>query len=207
MGKTVIFGGTFNPVHSGHKKMALCIAKRAEVEQILIVPTKLPVHKSVGNVLASSEHRMEMCRLAFSDIPKVQYSDIELQSEEKNYSITTVRRLKENFPEKEFVFLIGGDSLVQFHTWYEYRKLLQEIPLYVFGRGSCPPSDFEAAAQKLRAEGGNITIIEEEIPNISSSEIREKIKNSQSLGELVPAKVESYIYRQGLYLEENGFDS
>lgn len=206
MGKTVIFGGTFNPVHTGHVQMAQAAAALPETDAVLVLPTRLPVHKAVGSALASAEHRMQMCRLAFADVPGVRFSDRELKSREKNYSITTVRGLKAAHPQEAFAFLIGGDSLVHFHEWYEYRALLREIPLYAFGRGSCAPADFAAALRELRAAGGDITVIETEIRNISSSEIREKIKTGQSVAGLVPAAVEAYIRRHGLYLEEHGFD-
>lgn len=207
MGKTIIFGGTFNPVHTGHVQMAQAAAALPETDAVLVLPTRLPVHKFVGAALASAEHRMQMCRLAFSGIAGVQFSDMELVSREKNYSITTVRALKAAQPEKEFALLIGGDSLIHFREWYEYRALLREIPLYVFWRGSCAPADFEQARQALRAEGGNITVIETEICNVSSSEIRERIQTGRPIAGLVPAPVEAYIRRHGLYREANGFDS
>lgn len=206
MGKTVIFGGTFNPVHCGHVQMAAAVAARPEVEELLILPARLPVHKFVGRALAQPEDRMQMCRLAFADIPKIRFSDFELRSREKNYSITTVRALQAAEKEKQFAFLIGGDSLIQFHTWHEYRALLRAVPLYVFGRGSCAPAEFAAAFKRLRGQGGEITLLAEEIPGISSSEIRERCKNGLPLEGYVPAAVAAYIRQRGLYLEENGFD-
>lgn len=207
MGKTIIFGGTFNPVHTGHVQMAQAAAALPETEELLVMPTRLPVHKFVGAALAPAKDRMQMCRLAFSDIPGVRFSDMELVSGGKNYSITTVRALKSAQPEKNFVFLLGGDSLIHFHEWYEYRALLREIPLYVFGRGSCAPAAFEKARRALCAEGGDITVIETEICNVSSSEIRERIQIGRPITGLVPAPVEAYIRRHELYREANGFDS
>ncbi|MBQ7288102.1 MAG: nicotinate (nicotinamide) nucleotide adenylyltransferase [Clostridia bacterium] len=206
MGKTLIFGGTFNPPHIGHVQMAQAAAALSAVEEVWILPTKLPVHKFVGNALASGEHRMQMCRLAFGGIEKIRFSDMELQTQEKNYSLTTVRALKAAYPKKEFAFLIGGDSLIHFHEWYHYWELLQEIPLYVFGRGDCSPAAFDAALQARRAEQGNIRVIDEEIDSVSSAEIREKLRTAQSVTGLVPEAVEDYIRQHGLYLEGNGFD-
>lgn len=206
MAKTVIFGGTFNPVHLGHVKMAETVSARDEVEEILIIPLKQPVHKSVGNALASEEHRVKMCQLAFLDIPKVVISDIEIKSKEKNYSITTIRKLKEEFPNKEFAFLLGGDSLIEFNKWYQYLEILKEVELYVFGRGSCSKGEFDAALENLRKDGGRITVIDKEIPNISSSEIRQNLKTNKSLKNIVSLKVAEYIIRHGLYLEEKAFN-
>ncbi len=206
MAKTLIFGGTFNPVHLGHIKMAETVSAREEVEEILIIPLKQPVHKSVGNALASEEHRIKMCRLAFLDIPKVLISDIEIKSKEKNYSITTIRKLKAEFPKKEFAFLLGGDSLIEFNKWYQYLEILKEVELYVFGRGNCSKEEFDAALESLRKQGGRITVIDKEIPNISSSEIRQNLKSGKPLESLVSLKVEDYIIRNGLYLEENAFN-
>ena len=206
MAKTLIFGGTFNPVHLGHVKMAETVSAREEVEKILIVPAKQPVHKSVGNALASEKHRVKMCQLAFSGIPKVVISDIEIKSKEKNYSITTIRKLKAEFPKKEFAFLLGGDSLIEFNKWYQYLEILKEVELYVFGRGSCSKEEFDAALENLRKDGARITVIDKEIPNISSSEIRQNLNTNKPLENLVSVKVEDYIIRNGLYLEENAFN-
>lgn len=207
MGKTVIFGGTFNPVHIGHVQIAQAAAALPQTQELLILPTRLPVHKFVGKALASPAHRMRMCQLAFGALPHVCFSDMELKSKQKNYSLVTVRKLKAAYPKKSFAFLIGGDSLLQFHTWYGYRELLREVPLYVFSRGNCSPAAFAEALQALRAEGGEITVIEKQILNVSSSEIREKIMHKQSVSGLVPQSVEAYIRQHALYLEENGFDN
>ena len=207
MGKTVIFGGTFNPVHTGHVEMATAAVAYPEVEELLVIPTRLPVHKHLGTDLVSGEHRMEMCRLAFGELPNVRFSDMELKSKEKNYSLTTVLGLKREFPKKDFAFLIGGDSLIHFNTWYEYRSLLKEIELYVFGRGSCSDEDFDNALKVLRGEGGHITVLGTKISNISSSEIRERIRAGKPLDELVASRVQGYIKEQGLYLEVNAFDN
>lgn len=206
MSKTVIFGGTFNPVHLGHVKMAETVSAIEEVEEILIIPSRQPVHKSVGNTLASEEHRVKMCQLAFGGIPKTVISDIEIKSKEKNYSITTIRMLKAEFPKKDFVFLIGGDSLIKFNKWFKYLEILNEVELYVFGRGSCSKEEFDAALENLRKDGGRITLIDKEIPNVSSSEIRQNLKCNKSLKNLVSLNVEDYIIRHGLYLEENAFN-
>lgn len=207
MGKIIVFGGTFNPVHIGHVQMAQAAVSLTETEKLLVIPAGLPVHKFVGAALASAEDRLQMCRMAFSDIPRVCFSDMEILSRVKNYSITTICTLKAAYPGKEFALLIGGDSLIHFHEWYEYRALLREAALYVFGRGNCAASDFEKARLSLCREGGDVTVIETKIGNISSSGIRKRIQTGQPITGLVPASVEEYIHRHGLYREVNGLDS
>ena len=105
MSKTVIFGGTFNPPHLGHETLVREICRREDIEKLLLVPTKQPVHK-VGGELASGEHRLNMCKLLAETDPKAEVWDVELLREEKSYTYLTVLDYGKIYPDKPW-FLCG----------------------------------------------------------------------------------------------------
>ncbi len=198
-GKTVLFGGTFNPPHFGHIEMAKAAAELPDTEKIIILPSRTPVHKNAGAELASAEHRVAMCKIAFSGIAKAEVSDFEISSPEENYTYLTVRRMKAEHPEKSFAFLIGGDSLVSLHSWYSYGKLVRMVPFYAVGRGGLNGWQISRAVREIESDGGRIEFLQREIPDISSSTIRKYIRNGVSIENLVPPRVKSYIEKNGIY--------
>ena len=120
-GGICIFGGSFDPVHKGHKKLALFIAEMLRLEKMLIIPAGLsPFKSSTG---ADEAQRLEMCRLAFpEDIFGV--SDIEIKRGGKSYTVDTVTAVRELYPEEKIYLLIGSDQLLSFDRWYRYRDIL-----------------------------------------------------------------------------------
>lgn len=203
MPKTVIFGGTFNPVHRGHVMMAECVAKLPDVEKIMIIPTKIPVHKTVGTSLVSGEHRLKMCELAFSGTDKCEISRIELDSKAENFTYNTVTSLKSKNPDTEYALLVGGDSFVKFDRWYKHELLLKSVQLIVFRRVGCSEADFCAAYDKLVKLGADIKVMDDGIPDVSSSEIRESLISGGSAEKLIPKAVSEYITDNLLYTEES----
>ena len=122
MSKTVIFGGTFNPPHLGHETLVRELCRREDVERLLLIPTKQPVHK-VGNALASATHRLNMCKLLAETDPKADVWDIELFREEKSYTYLTVLDYRAKYGDTPW-FLCGADMLVTLKTWYKYEASL-----------------------------------------------------------------------------------
>ena len=109
--KIGVFGGTFNPPHEGHKKLALEFMSRLSLDLLLIVPTYIPPHK-LSDFLADGADRLEMCRLTFLPLgEKVSVSDMELRRHGKSYTVDTLRELKERYPKDELLFLMGSDML------------------------------------------------------------------------------------------------
>ena len=112
--KIGIFGGTFNPVHQGHVHLAQQCVEELKLDKLLVIPTKQPPHKQVQE-LASGEHRAQMCRLAFAEIPQAQVSEMELHREGKSYTADTLTQLKQQFPQAQFYLIVGGDMFLTFH--------------------------------------------------------------------------------------------
>lgn len=196
-----IFGGTFNPVHKGHKKLAEEMKKRAELDKIIIMPTFTPPHKE-GNDLADGEHRLEMCRLMFSEEYFI-VSDLELQRQGKSYTVDTLTSLKETYPEDELFLIIGSDMLLTFHEWRRYKDIISMAILCVASRlDSISFGDLSRyALETLELDSSRDEIILADIEpfECSSTEIRERIKEGTDVRNLVTDKVYDYIRLNLLY--------
>ena len=126
--KIGIFGGTFNPVHQGHVHLAQQCVEELKLDKLLVIPTKQPPHKQAQE-LASGEHRAQMCRLAFAEIPQAQVSEMELHREGKSYTADTLTQLKQQFPQAQFYLIVGGDMFLTFHQWNRFEEILQGAAL------------------------------------------------------------------------------
>ncbi|MBQ4604816.1 MAG: nicotinate (nicotinamide) nucleotide adenylyltransferase, partial [Clostridia bacterium] len=120
--KIGVFGGTFNPPHLGHVRLANEAADRIGADKVLIIPSCIPPHKMPGK-LAGGDERMEMCRLAFEG-ERFEVSSIELDRGNKSYTVETLRELKKIYPDAELFFIIGSDMLRTFTRWYCWEEIM-----------------------------------------------------------------------------------
>ena len=198
--KTGIFGGTFNPPHLGHVRLAKAAADMLGLDRVLVIPDCVPPHKAEAS-LADGASRLEMCRLAFSD-PVFEVSSIELDRGDKSYTVETLRSLKEEFPEDEFYLIVGSDMLDTFRKWYRWEEILELARLC--GAGRVKDYNFDhspyTAAQRERIQFISIDALE-----ISSTEIRAKLKSNVDCSEFLDSKVSEYIMANNIY--DDGFDS
>ncbi len=189
--KIGIFGGTFNPVHNGHVRLAENFKEELNLDKLLIIPTAVPPHKEAENI-ASGEDRLKMCELAFENIGEV--SDIELARGGRSYTVETLESLKEIYTDAEFYFLVGSDMLLCFRRWYRYEDILSMCTLCATDRDnaeSCRDADNELFEKIIFCDFPKTVV--------SSSEVREKLKKKEDILHLVPQKVEKYIKEKGLY--------
>lgn len=193
MGLTAIFGGTFNPFHIGHYEMLKVLQNDNNVEEIWIMPDKIPPHKTC-DFLASDKDRIEMCEIVANDFSKAKLCLVEFEREGKSYTYDTVKYLFEKYPQKEFSFVLGGDMLVSFEKWYRFDELMKMLPFIAFKRTDTNNIEFLNCAEKFEKMGMNITVKEDLIPNVSSTDFRKS-----NLKELLPEKVYSFIKERGIY--------
>lgn len=198
----LLFGGSFDPIHNGHLIVARHVARRIEAQCTVLIPAATPPHK-LGRVLASPADRLEMCRLAAAGDPGLRVSDWELHQTGPNYTLLTVRHFRAELgPAAPLYWLIGLDSLAELSTWYRVADLAAECTLVTAGRpgvagprlesltGLIPPEQIE----RLRAN-----IVDAPLVDISSTEVRTRVRMGQSIANLVPAPVEQYIRSRGIY--------
>lgn len=194
--KVAIFGGTFNPPHIGHIIMASEIATNGGFDEVLVIPSKIPPHKT--GYFAPEDDRLLMCREAFSNIPNVKVLDIELKMSGKSYTLLTLQKLLE-MGIKNPTLVIGADSLVDFHKWYKFEEILKLSKLLVYKRVGISDSEIFAAKERLENFGGEISVLELTPPDISSTAVRNIILNGGSLKDILAPATEKYIREKGLY--------
>lgn len=192
-------GGTFDPVHTGH----LIIAENARIsfdlDEIIFIPTGRPAHK-VENGIADNQHRYEMVLLAINSNPHFSISPMEMEREGFTYTIDTIKYLRSKNPDTEYYFIMGLDSLYNFHKWKDYQELLSLCKFIVAKR---PIQDNNKIEEKIRQLHDIypkvIEVLESPIMDISSTDIRERISLNKSIKYLVPESVEKYIEKHQLY--------
>jgi nicotinate-nucleotide adenylyltransferase len=213
-----LFGGTFDPIHCGHVKAAENVQKIFSFDRIMFIPSYIPPHKESADV-ASAEHRLRMVELALSTFHRFFPSSIEIEARGTSYSIMTLNRIKEMFPQTEIFFLLGIDAFLEIETWKDYEGVLDQCSFVVMSR----PGFRLNEAKEILAKKYNQRMVEISRPiekeneefffhriyllfintlDISSSEVREKVGKSQSINGLVPKNVENYIKEQRLYLRK-----
>lgn len=196
--KIGVFGGTFNPVHDGHIRLAELYYKELSLDKIIVIPTNIPPHKTVSDMIDSAD-RLNMLNLAFEDCPFVEVSDIELKMNGKSYTVNTISALKEIYPDDDLYLIVGGDMFLCFESWREYKKILSMCTLCSAPREINEFNALKEYQKKIDPENNNTIIIDADVLVISSSEIREKMKNGTDLDNLLPEKVLEYINQKGLY--------
>lgn len=197
--KIGIYGGTFSPPHVGHVAAAESFAKAVAFDKLIIMPDFLPPHKRFdGNV--SAEDRLNMCKLAFSHIKNVEISDLEIKRGGKSYTAVTLEELSS--PDAELYFLCGTDMFLTLGEWYAPERIFRSATICYIRRES--DSENTECIKKLSEEykkeySAKIMEIPGQIVEISSSDIRDLLKNSAHSNSFLPEKVSEYIAKSGLY--------
>lgn len=197
MEKIAIYGGSFDPPHKGHKLLALNLAKACGARRVIIIPAATSPFKSGSR--ASAEDRLNMCRLAFCD-GMFEVSDIEINRGGKSYTVDTVKSIKALYPDAQLYLFMGEDMLLSFNRWYKYEEILSMCGIVA----ACRTENLEKldkmkdfASRVLGLDENKAVICESTPIQISSTEIREQIKNG-SVKEL-DGDVYEYIRSRGLY--------
>ncbi len=209
MSKIGIMGGTFNPIHIGHIEIAKTAYQQYQLDEIWFMPNHIPAYKE-ENAIVSGEDRLEMVRLAICDIPYCRASDFELEREGNTYTIDTLKLLCEQYPQHEFYFIMGADSLFSFDKWRKYQEIPNYSTILVAPRDEKTNSDVldKIAAWNQFFQKECFSIINcREIP-CSSSEIRKYFQNKkdielQNCGEkelYLSDAVYHYIVKNNLYI-------
>ena len=210
-----VFGGTFNPIHLGHVKACLEVQRVFALDKILFIPSYIPPHKGSSDIVAPS-HRLKMVELAVAKYPQFIPSPIEIEAKGKSYSILTLSKLIEHYPNAWVFFILGVDAFLEIESWREYEKVLQQCHFIVISRPGYHLKDAEhvlggkykrwihqvSAQQEMKEElfkRYKIFLLPVSALDLSSQEVRKRIKNRKSITGCVAESVEGYIMKNKLY--------
>ena len=213
-----IFGGTFNPVHSGHLRAAEIVQKKLVLDKILFIPSYIPPHKESMDI-ASPSDRLKMIELACAPCPQFVPSSIEIEAQEKSYSIITLEKIEKMYPETGLFFILGIDAFLEIETWKEYEELLKRCSFIVVSRQGYrlkeakdvlegpykermyefPESDESGEIDTDLFSSYQIFFLPIDSLNIASTEIRRRVKKGLSIEGMVPESVEVYMRENRLY--------
>jgi len=195
--KLGIFGGTFNPIHSGHLLIAQDASEAFGLSRVMFIPSAVPPHKRVKD-LADGRHRLAMVRRAIRGNPRFESSDIELRRGNVSYTIDTVNALRRRHPRARMFLLIGSDSLNEFHTWRSAAQLTRRCRVIAVLR----PGEKRFRFARRRLPHLRPLTLRAHPFDVSSTEIRARVRAGKSIRYLVPESVRSYIARHKLYSGE-----
>jgi nicotinate-nucleotide adenylyltransferase len=210
-----LFGGTFNPIHSGHLRAAEIVKKKFFLEKIFFIPSYIPPHKESAGI-ASAAHRLRMVELALRPYSSFVPCSIEVEAREKSYSIITVNKLKKLHPQALTFFILGVDAFLEIETWKDYEQLLEQCYFVVIDRPGYRLDDarktlkgkYLGKMHKLSEPGPvkeelllsfKIFLLPIDALDIASTEVRKRIKKGESIKDMVSKEVEAYIMNKRLY--------
>ena len=204
MERLAIMGGTFDPIHMGHLRMAHAVQQQLDFDRVVFLPAYLPPHKQTRSDCASWQDRLTMVQLAVQGYENFVVSSLEFERGGLSYTYDTVNIMQELWPDAEIYLIIGEDSLTQLYTWYRVHDLLR---LVYFVAAERPGYEGKAGVERLTKAYGPWAaekIIHAEVPEtaISSTEIRKRLREGKPIRGMAPLAVEQYIYERGLYRAE-----
>lgn len=195
-----VLGGTFDPVHNGHIAVAKGVKEEFGLDRVLFVVAAVPPHK-LDETLAGGEARLALVQLALEPYPGLAASDLELARGGRSYTVDTFRQLRELWTEADLSMIVGADMLPGLDGWQEALALFQLARFIGVGR-SGTPLEKEAVIARLRKAGARVALSRVEGPDISSTDIRERLYEGLPVEGLTPYAVEWELYEKGYYFPE-----
>lgn len=193
-----VFGGTFDPIHMGHLIVAEDARAALELDKVLFIPAGQPWFKSYRQI-TEAHHRLAMVRLAVEGNPSFDVADIEIRRTGPSYTVDTLAELRGQYPNAEFIVILGVDALREIDRWYQPRRLFELASVVGVARpgASLDPSVLNAA---IPGASTRMRLLDSVLIDISGTEIRQRVAAGHSILYRVPASVERYIHDNCLYL-------
>jgi nicotinate-nucleotide adenylyltransferase len=193
-----ILGGTFDPPHNAHLAIACAALEQLDLARVLFVPARQPPHKPLDTIAASLEDRLAMVTRAIAGEPRLELSRADADRTGPNYTTDLLRALRGEYPDAELYFIMGGDSLADLPTWHAPRELIRLCHLAVAARPGWVPN-LDALERQIPGLAARVVFIRAPALDISSSEIRDRVRADLPIDEMVPPAVAQYIRERNLY--------
>jgi len=188
--KIGLFFGSFNPIHVGHLIIANTMASTTDLDQVWFVVSPQNPFKKSSSLLHEFD-RFDMVQRAIADNPLLKASDVEFHMPKPSYTIDTIIRIQEKFPQHTFKLIMGEDNLSQFPNWKNYERILEYTGLYVYPRPNSPAHKFTGHP--------SVRFVKAPLLDISATFLRDSIKKGLSIRYMVPESVEQMIQTKGFY--------
>ena len=199
--KTGILGGTFDPVHTGHIMVADVAKDELGLTEVVFVPAGKPWLKAGASIL-SAEHRLNMVRMAIAGKSCFKASTMEIERKGPTYSVDTMAEMRREIDDKdELLFIIGWDNLMELPRWRQPERLISLCRLVAVPRVGFPVPDLASIEASIPGISQRVIMLDKPQIDISSSVIRERVRQGLSISHLVPEAVEKYTKEHGLYRE------
>ena len=203
--KIGIMGGTFDPIHNGHLMLGETAYHQYHLDKVWYMPNGNPPHKKQSNIGTDAMKRMEMVKLAIQNKEYFELQDYEVMKESVSPTYQTLAHFKEVYPEDTFYYIIGADSLFSIERWIHPERIFPNCIILAACRDEIDTSEemnlqIDYLCKKYDAQ---IKFLTSPLVDISSSELRKKIKNHETISGLVPVEVEEMIMKEGLYESED----
>lgn len=186
-----LFGGSFNPIHNGHVRLAKSLLQEATLDEVWFLVSPQNPFKQDQQLL-DDDKRLQLVRLALKEEPQLMASDFEFHLPKPSYTWNTLQALEQEYPERKFTLLIGGDNWEAFDKWYRYEDILKRYPIIVYPREGSKVSG-------VKFQVSDIQIVETPLINISSTQIRQRLHEGKSVRGLVNTEVAMVIEQEHLY--------
>jgi len=214
-GKIGLFGGTFNPIHSGHIKAAGVVQEFFALDSVLFIPSFIPPHKESEQIV-SPVHRYKMVELALENNAYFVASSLEIEEKGTSYSILTLQKMRKIYPKALFFFILGIDAFLEIDTWKNHELVLEQCKLVVISRNGYRLDDAKNVLDKKYASGMcdlseagkiqenldlsyEIFLVPFNALAVASTDIRDRLRKNLSIIQLVPKPVADYIFENNLY--------
>ena len=195
-----VLGGTFDPIHMGHLRVAEEVTARLNLNETIFMPAGQPWLKADSHI-SSAEHRVEMLRLALAGKPHFKLSTMEIDRPGPTYTVDTMAELKRRLgPAVELFFILGWDNLSQLPQWREPSRLIELCRVVAVPRVDFPAPDLDALDAAIPGLSKRVILLQEPRIDINASIIRQRVARGLSIHHLVPEPVERYIKEHRLYV-------
>ncbi len=199
MKRIAMFGGSFNPIHKAHIKLCEIFIKKENLTEVVLVPTNITPLKNNSEII-SPVHRLNMCTLAAKDHPKIKVSDIEIKRKGKSFTSDTLKELKNIYEDDtEFFLIVGADMFLTLDKWHDFEYIMKNAVILASLRDDVSISDMQIAYEKYKKYGCKARFYENTIEDISSTQVRQMIKNGENTEDFLDRQVIKYIEDNKLY--------